>query len=101
MTELLIARSSQNLKRSAGDSLKKHPYAVAGAAVGTGILLYGIFRLLNRHGSAGKRNAVDREYSARSGFAMDLLFLMFPLVKPYITAYLENYMGRMFHKGRH
>ena len=112
MTELLIARSFENLKqsavrttsrslRSAGDSLRKHPYAVAGAAVGTGILLYGIFRLLNRHGPAGKRDAVDREYSGRSGLAMDLLSLMFPLVKPYVTEYLENYMGRRFHKGRH
>jgi len=112
MTELLIARSFENLKqtavrttsrsiRSAGGSLRHHPYAVAGAAVGAGIILYGIFRLLNRNGSAKKSNAVDREYSSRSGVTMDLLSLMTPIVKPFITTYLENYMGRMFSKGRH
>ena len=113
MTELLIARSFENLKQSAvrttsrslqsaGDSLKKHPYAVAGAAVGTGILLYGIFRLATRNTSAKKSNAVDREYPSRSsGATMALLTLMMPLVRPYITTYLENYIGRMFSKGRH
>jgi hypothetical protein len=112
LTELLIARSFENLKqsavrttsrslRSAGGSIKQHPYAVAGAAVGAGIILYGIFRLMNRNGSAKKSNAVDREYSSRSGVTIDLLSLMMPIVKPYITTYLENYMGRMFSRGRH
>lgn len=112
LTELLIAKSYENLKqsavqasrrtlRSAGGSLKQHPYAVAGAAVGAGIVLYGIFRLLSRNGSATKSNAGDRGYSSRSGLTMDLLSLMMPIVKPYITTYLENYIGRMFSKGRH
>jgi hypothetical protein len=112
LTELLIARSFENLKqsavrttsrslRSAGGSIKQHPYAVAGAAVGAGIILYGIFRLMNRNGSAKKSNAVDWENSSRSGVTMDLLSLMMPIVKPYITTYLENYIGRMFSKGRH
>lgn len=112
MTELLIARSYNNLKqsavrttsrslRSAGGSIRQHPYAVAGAAVGAGILLYGIFRLLTRNGSAKKSSAPDREYSFRSGVTMELLSLMIPLVKPYITTYLENAMGRMVSKGRH
>ncbi len=112
MTELLLARSYENLKQSAvrttsrslrsvGGSLRQHPYAVAGAAVGAGILLYGIFRLMNRNGSVKKSKAVDREYSSRSGVTMGLLSLMIPIVKPYVMTYLENYMGKMFSKGRH
>jgi hypothetical protein len=109
MTELLLARSFEDLKqsavqatsrslRSAGGSLRQHPYAVAGAAVGAGVLLYGIFQLVNRNGSVEKSSTHDRQYS-RSVVTMELLSLIIPIVKPYITAYLENYMGKMFPKG--
>jgi hypothetical protein len=110
LTELLLARSFENLKqsavqttsrslRSAGGSLRQHPYAIAGAAVGAGILLYGIFRLVNRNGSVKKSN-IDREYSSRSGVTLELLALILPIVKPYITAYLEKYMDGMVSKDR-
>jgi hypothetical protein len=111
-TELMIARSFENLKqsavqtsrrslRSAGGSLRQHPYALAGAAIGAGILLYGIFRLATRSGPDKKSKAVDREYSLRSGATMALLTMMMPFVRPFITTYLENYFGKMFSKGRH
>jgi len=111
-TELMIARSFENLKqsavqtsrrsiRSAGASIKQHPYALAGAAIGAGILLYGVFRLATRSGSDKKCKAVDRNYSFRSGATMALLTMMMPVVRPYITTYLENYVGKMFSKGRH
>lgn len=111
-TELLIARSFENLKqsavqtsrrslRSAGGSLKQHPYALAGAAIGAGILLYGIFRLATRSGSDKKEKAVERPSSTRSGVTMELLSLMVPIVKPYISTYLENYMAARLSRGRH
>ena len=107
----MIARSFENLKqsavqtsrrslRSAGKSLRQHPYALAGAAIGAGILLYGIFRLATRSGPDKKEKAVERQHSFRSGVTMELLSLMIPLVKPYISTYLENYMGKRFSKGR-
>lgn len=112
MTELMIARSFENLKqsavqtsrqslKSATGSLKRNPYAVAGAAVGAGILLYGIFRLVTRRGSAQKSTPVERHSASRSGVAMELLSLMIPIVKPYISAYLENTVGKRLSKGRH
>lgn len=112
MTELMIARSFANLKqsavqtsrrslRSAGGSLKQNPYAVAGAAVGAGILLFGIFRLVTRKGVVKKSTAVERHSASRSGLTMELLSLMIPIVKPYVTAYLENTVGKRLSKGRH
>jgi hypothetical protein len=110
-TELMIARSFENLKqsavqtsrrslRSAGGSLKQHPYALAGAAIGAGIVLYGVFRLATRSGSDKKVKAVERQSSSRSGVTMDLLSLMVPVVKPYISAYLENYMATRLSRDR-
>jgi hypothetical protein len=112
-TERMITRSFENLKqsaiqtsrrsiKSAGGSLKQHPFVLAGAAIGAGILLYGIFRLATRNTSAKKSNAIDQEYLSRSsGATMALLTLMIPLVRPYISTYLENYVAKMFSKGRH
>ncbi len=110
MTEKMIARSFGNLKqsavqtsrrslRSATGKITQNPYAVAGAAVGAGILIYGIFRLMSRKGPDRKERAVDRRSSSRSGVTMELLPLIIPLVKPYVTAYLGNYMGKRFSKG--
>lgn len=110
-TELMIARSFENLKksavqtsrrslRSAGGSLKQHPYALAGAAIGAGILLYGVFRLATRSGSDKKEKVVERPSSTRSGVTMELLSLMIPIVKHYITTYLENYRATRLSKGR-
>jgi hypothetical protein len=111
LTELLLARSFGNLKQSVareasrtfsslGGTVKKHPYAVAGAAVGAGVILYGLFRLLNRGGSASRSVAGSREQGSRSGMTMELLSLMMPIIMPYITAYVEKYTGRMFSKQR-
>ena len=111
LTELLLARSFGNLKQSVareasrtfssvGGTVKKHPFAVAGAAVGAGVILYGLFRLLNRGGSASRSIAGGREPGTRSGMTMDLLSLMMPIIMPYITAYVEKYTGRMFSNGR-
>jgi hypothetical protein len=111
LTELLLARSLGNLKQSVvreasrtfssvGGTVKKHPFAVAGAAVGAGVILYGLFRLLNRGGSGSRSVAGGREQASRSGMNTDLLSLMMPLIMPYITAYVGKYTGKMFSHGR-
>jgi hypothetical protein len=111
LTELLIARSYGNLKRSVvktsfaafgsvGGTIKKHPYATAGAAAGAGILLFMLFRLMNRGGSGRRQDVGDRERSSRPDLMMELFSLMMPVITPYITAYVEKYLGRAFSRGR-
>lgn len=111
LTELLIARSYGNLKQSVvreasrtlssvggsvGGTIKKHPYAAAGAAVGAGIILYGLFRLMNRDGPAKGRAAGGRDPMSRPGMTMEILSMIMPIVTPYITAYVEKYLGMKF-----
>jgi hypothetical protein len=111
LTEMLIARSLGRLKqsvaqeatrtiRSVGGTVKEHPYATAGAAVGAGVILYGLFRLLNRNGSTGRNVTTGREKTARSNMTMEIFSLVLPLVTPYLTAFVEKNLGRMFSKDR-
>lgn len=111
LTELLIARSYGNLKQSVarassrtfssvGGTIRQHPYATAGTAVGAGIILYGLFRLLTGNCHAKRRNAIDREEPSRTNRTMDILSMAMPIVTPYLTAYLEKYLARTFSKGR-
>jgi hypothetical protein len=115
LTELLIAKSYGNLKHSVarassdalssvgdavGGSVRKHPYAAAGAAVGAGLLMFMIFKLMNRGGSSRRKKASEREEKSRSGMTSDLLGMVIPLAAPYFMAYLEKSLGRMFSKGR-
>jgi hypothetical protein len=115
LTEILIAKSYGKLKHSVakasadafscvgetvGGSVRKHPYATAGAAVGAGIILFGLFKLMNRGGSGKRRSAGDREHTSRSNMTMEILSLIMPMVTPYLTAYVEKYMGRMFSQDR-
>lgn len=114
LTELLIARSYGNLKQSVakassdalgsvgdavGGTVRKHPYATAGAAVGAGIIMFMLFRLMNRGGSSRRKGGSDREKS-RSGMHADILGMIVPIAAPYLTAYLEKYLARMFTRGR-
>jgi hypothetical protein len=113
LTEMLIAKSYGNLKRSVvrassdafgslgesvGGTIRKHPYATAGAAVGAGVILFGLFRLLNRSGSGKKKGDRGRDRTSSPG--VDILSLLMPLAMPYITAYLEKYLGRMVSRER-
>ncbi len=112
LTELLLARSYGNLKKSAvktsfdaigcvGGTIRKHPFAVTtGAAVGAGILLFGLFSLLNRGGSAGKRDSGERERSSRPDLMMEIFSMLMPVVTPYLTAYVEKYLGNTFSRSR-
>jgi hypothetical protein len=108
LTEMLIQKSYGNLKQSVvqassdafgslgesvGGTIKKHPYATAGAAVGAGVILFGLFKLLNKGGS-GKHKG-DGGRSHKSDMGMDILSMLMPLAMPYLTAYLEKYLGSM------
>lgn len=111
LTEMLIAQSYGNLKKSVvrassdafgslgesvGGMIKKHPYATAGAAVGAGVLLVMLFKLMSRGGS-GKHNG-DGGGRRSSDMGLAILAMLMPLAMPYITAYLEKYLGRMVSK---
>ncbi len=101
LTELLIGRSFSNLQgavaRSAASSLcsvgghlKKHPVATAGAAVGAGILLFGLFRLMTRGGN-------QESGRSRQGMpAGEIASLLLPIVAPYIAGYLKEFLGKNF-----
>lgn len=117
LTEMLIAKSYGNLKRSVvrtsaetlsslggavggtvGGTIKRHPYATAGAAVGLGIILFGLFRLMNRGGPSQKRDEERRRHS--SGMGMEILSMIAPLLMPYITEYIERSLGAALSRGR-
>ena len=115
LTELLIAKSFGNLKRSVakassdalssvgntvGGTVRKHPFATAGTAVGAGILMFMLYKLMNRSGSSRRQYSSEREERSRSGLATDLLGMLVPIAAPYFAAYLEKYLGQMFSKGR-
>lgn len=114
LTELLIARSYGRLKHSVvkassdalgsvgdavGGTVRKHPYATAGAAVGAGIIMFMLFRLMNAGGSS-RRNGDSGSAKSRSGRHSDILGMLVPIVAPYLTAYLEKSLGRMFARDR-
>jgi hypothetical protein len=107
LTELLLARSYGRLKQSVsqatsdtfgslgetvGETVRKHPYATAGVAVGAGVILYGLFRLLNRDGSSGDTGR--GKHSSRTDMRGEILSQILPVVMPYLAAYLKRYLGR-------
>jgi hypothetical protein len=115
LTELLIAKSYGNLKHSVvrttsdafssvgetvGGTVRKHPYATAGAAVGAGIIMFMLFRMMNPGRSSGRKGGSDRDKMFRPEMTTDILGMLMPIAAPYLTAYLEKYLGRMFAKGR-
>ena len=114
LTEMLIAKSYGHLKQSVvrascdalssvgesmGGTVKKHPCATAGAAVGAGILLFMLVKMMGGGSSRGRR-AAEREQKSRSNITTDILGLLMPLAMPYLTAYVEKYLGRMAGKER-
>jgi len=106
VTEAMIARSYGRLKRSvvqapsrafrsAGETVRKHPFATAAAAVGAGIALFGLFRLITRLGTREK-DAGSRERGSRPDMTRQILSMIIPLAAPYVTGYLKNYMAKVF-----
>jgi hypothetical protein len=112
MTEAMIARSYGRLKQSVvqapsqalgslGKTVKNHPFAAAATAVGAGISLFGLFRLMTRQGAGRKNGAGSREQGSRPDMKMEILSMILPMVTPYIAGYLEKYVGRIFSGDRH
>ena len=111
MTEEMIALSFGRMKRSvvqapsrafssAGDTVRKHPVATAVAAIGAGIAIYGLFRLMTRRSAAGEKVPVRRERESRPDMSREIISMIIPLVTPYVIGYLKNYMEGIFSSKR-
>jgi hypothetical protein len=111
MTEAMIARSYGRLKRSvtqapsrafssAGETVRKHPFATAAAAVGAGIALFGLFRLMTRQGAEREKDAGSRERRSSPDMTREILSMIIPIITPYVTGYLKNYMAKVFSGDR-
>ena len=111
MTEEMIARSFGLLKRSvvrapsrafssAGKTVSRHPAAAAVAAVGAGIAVYGLFRLMTRRSASGEKVPVHRERESRPDMSREILSVIIPLVTPYVVGYLKDYMEGIFSRKR-
>ncbi len=107
MTEAMIARSYGRLKHSVarapsqalnsmGGTIRKHPLAAAAVAVGAGLTLYGLFRLMTRKGALRENLAGRRGQQSGPDMKMEVLSMILPMVTPYIASYLEKYMGKIF-----
>jgi hypothetical protein len=111
ITEALIAKSYGRLKKSViqapvkallpvSQMIGEHPYEAAATAVGGGIAAYGIARMMtsgNGKEEGKKRHGKKKRARRRHDPVMDILSALLPLVIPYITGYLEKYMGPASH----
>ena len=108
-TEALIAASYSQLKqsvvqapsralRSAGQTVRDHPYATAATVVVAGIALYGIFKLMSSHPSSEDVRHNPQISRQKNTGSMDLLQgllpVIMPMVTPYIMGYIQKYVGR-------
>ena len=111
MTEEMIALSFGRMKRSvvqapsrafssAGDTVRRHPVAAAAAAVGAGIAIYGLFRLMTRRSATRENVPVRREHESRPDMSREIISMIIPLVTPYVIGYLKNYMEGIFSSKR-
>jgi len=111
MTEEMIALSFGRMKRSvvqapsrafssAGDTVKKHPVAAAVAAVGAGIAIYGLFRLMTRRSTTRENVPFRRERESRTDMSREIISMIIPLVTPYVIGYLKDYIEGTFSRKR-
>lgn len=113
LTELLLkehyGKLKQSVVRGASDSLgsfgkslggtvRDHPYAAAGAAIGAGVLLFGLVKLLG--GGDFRRHDTGREERRGKGMHAEIFSLLMPIVTPYVMAYLEKFLGSMVSRDR-
>lgn len=107
VTEALIARSYGRLKKSVIQApanllvpvsrvISEHPLEAAATAVGGGIAAYGIARMATPRSDADtgkKRHGKKKKSKRRLDPITEILSALLPLAIPYLTAYLEKYMG--------
>jgi hypothetical protein len=110
VTETLIAESYGQVRQSVAQApsrafesicttIKKHPFAAAGTAVVAGAVLLGIFKLVTYRSAYHEEQGRSRNQSQRNTGHLDLtqemLSMVIPLAAPYITGYIQNYIGRI------
>jgi hypothetical protein len=110
VTETLIAESYGQVRQSVAQApsralgsfcttIKKHPFAAAGTAVIAGAVLFGIFKLVTSrstyHEEQGTSPNLSQRNTSRPDLTQEMLSMIIPLAAPYITGYLQNYIGRI------
>lgn len=101
VTETLIAESYGQVRQSVAQApsralgsfcttIKKHPFASAATAVVAGAVLVGIFKLVTSRSTYN-----EEQGTSRPDLTHQILSMMIPLAAPYITGYIQNYIGRI------
>ena len=102
VTEALIAESYGRLKKSVvqapsralgsvGGTLSRHPFAAAATAILGGIAAYVIITRMTSHVAVAER----KRDTSRPDFMHEMLSMIIPLAAPYITGYIQKYIGRI------
>jgi hypothetical protein len=115
ITEALIAESYNQLKQSViqvpsrayrlvGQTVREHPYESAATAVGAGAAVYGIINLMTARTCVQEpqeRPRVTRQKdTGRPDLMQEMLPILIPLVAPYITDCIRNYIGEIRSEAR-
>ena len=111
VTEALIADSYGQLKqsfiqlpsrayRSVAQTVRKHPYESAATAVGAGAAVYGIINLMTarvcvQEPQERPRATTRQNDTGRPDLMQEMLPILIPLVVPYITDCIRNYIGKI------
>jgi hypothetical protein len=110
ITEKLIAESYGQLKqsviqaptrafRSAGQTVRQHPYATAGVAIIAGVALYGIFKMVTSsppyQEAPGRAESGMKTGAGRPDLMQQMLPTLIPLVAPYIGSFIQKYLGKI------
>lgn len=110
ITETLIAESYGQLKqsviqapsrafRSAGHTVRQHPYATAGVAIIAGVALYGIFKMVTSgppsQGASGRAGSGMKTGACHPDLMQQMLPTLIPLVAPYIGSFIQKYLGKI------
>jgi len=108
ITEALIAESYGQLKqsfiqapsrayRSVGQTVREHPVATAATAGIAGVVMYGMIKLIPSRASVQevqRRSRVTMQKDTdRPDLIHEMLVMMLPLVAPYLTGYIQKYIG--------
>jgi hypothetical protein len=110
ITEALIAQSYSKLKqsviqapsrayRSVGQTVREHPYATAATAVVAGVAVYGIIKLVTSRASGneaqGRSKGTIQKDTSRADLMHNMLLMILPLAAPYISGYIQKYLGKI------
>jgi hypothetical protein len=110
VTEALIAASYGQLKqsvveapsralKSAGQTVRDHPYATAATVVVAGVVMYGMYKIMTSRSLVQEvRNNPNLSRQKSSGsmdILQELLPVIMPMVTPYIMGYIQKYLGKI------